>query len=351
MPLLNRLFVLGLASLVTVSTLRASARGDWKQVVATIAGFAAEGAKSSPDQEALGNQANLLKFQLENFVAAHPDDKEAWTARILLPEVSYTAAQAIGSRPDWRETAAAQAALCADPALPEKKRADAAFSRISFLIAQQAQPDFTAEDRRQAIALMRTFVRDNAWHKAAEDVALSLGQLLVETDPDGAREALVFAKRNRDPEKANQAERELAVLPYRRQPLDLKFTTFDGRELDLASLRGKVVVVDFWATWCRPCMSEVPRLVALYHQYHDRGVEIVGISFDDSASDLKAGLARHGMTWPQYFDGGGWDNKIGDKFAITSIPTMWVLDRSGRVITTRARVDSLERYLQPLLCD
>lgn len=344
-----RLLSLALAGLLSTASILASARSEWKQVLRTIGSYAAEGAKSPPDATALGNQANLLKFQLEAFVAGHPDDREAWTARILLPEVAFNAATAIGNSADWRETAAAQAALCADPALPDRKRPDAELARVSFLLAQQERPDFTAADRQAATELARAFVQAYPWHKAVASVALPLGELLAATDQDGAREAFTVAKHSPDPQTASRAESGLAVLPYRWQPLDWKFTTFDGRPFDLAAWRGKVVVVDFWATWCPPCMQEVPELVALHRRYHERGVEVVGISLDDNAAALKAGLARKGITWPQYFDGGGWDNRISRKFGIASIPTMWVLDREGRVVTTKARAGSLEGYLRPLL--
>jgi thiol-disulfide isomerase/thioredoxin len=70
-------------------------------------------------------------------------------------------------------------------------------------------------------------------------------------------------------------------------PIDLKFTAIDGRKVDLETLRGKVVLVDFWASWCQPCMLEIPHVVEAYHRFHDKGFEVVGISFDEDKAALQ----------------------------------------------------------------
>ena len=122
-------------------------------------------------------------------------------------------------------------------------------------------------------------------------------------------------------------------------PLDLKFTSVDGQSIDLSKMRGKVVLVDFWATWCPPCRGEVPNVVAAYQKYHDKGFEIVGISLDQDKDALVAFTKENGMVWPQYFDGKGWDNDISKGFGIDSIPAMWLVGKDGKVITTDAGDD------------
>jgi thiol-disulfide isomerase/thioredoxin len=122
-------------------------------------------------------------------------------------------------------------------------------------------------------------------------------------------------------------------------PLDMKFTAVDGREIDLAQLHGKVVLIDFWATWCAPCMVEAPRVVEAYKRLHPRGFEIVGISFDQDKAALERITKEKGMIWPQYFDGKGWQNDFGVKYGIHSIPTMWLIDKHGKIASTNARED------------
>jgi peroxiredoxin len=120
---------------------------------------------------------------------------------------------------------------------------------------------------------------------------------------------------------------------------DIQFTAVDGRKVDLASLRGKVVLIDFWATWCGPCMGEIPNVVNAYHKYHEQGFEVIGISFDTNKAALNRVTEDKGMPWPQYFDGKGWANDFGVKFGIHGIPTMWLIDAQGRIITKNARTD------------
>jgi thiol-disulfide isomerase/thioredoxin len=137
----------------------------------------------------------------------------------------------------------------------------------------------------------------------------------------------------------------LAVMPLalgdvdQSKPLDLKYTAVDGKSVDLAKLRGKVVLVDFWATWCPPCRGEVPNVVAAYQKYHAQGFEIVGVSLDQDKDALLAFTKDNGMVWPQYFDGKGWDNEISKGFGIDSIPAMWLVGKDGKVISTNARED------------
>jgi len=124
------------------------------------------------------------------------------------------------------------------------------------------------------------------------------------------------------------------------KPLALQFDAVDGRQVDLAKMRGKVVLLDFWATWCQPCMEEFPSILKTYDQYHAKGFEIVGISFDDDKQKLTNFVADQKVAWPQYCDGVAMEtNKYAAEFGVKAIPALWLVDKKGVLRYVNGRFD------------
>src|SRR5215472_8492485 len=126
-----------------------------------------------------------------------------------------------------------------------------------------------------------------------------------------------------------------------------KFPDFDekdlfGKPLSIGNYKGKVVLLDFWATWCGPCVGELPNVLKTYEKHHDQGFDIIGISLDQDEARLKSFIEQRKMPWQQYFDGKGWGNKLALKYGIISIPQTYLLDGSGTIIGRDLRGEELE---------
>ena len=126
-----------------------------------------------------------------------------------------------------------------------------------------------------------------------------------------------------------------------------KFPDFDekdleGKPLSVAGYKGKVVLVDFWATWCGPCVRELPNVLNTYEKHHSKGFEIIGVSLDQEEAKLTSFTKQKNMTWRQYFDGKGWGNKLAGKYGVNSIPATYLLDGEGKIIGKDLRGEDLE---------
>lgn len=151
-----------------------------------------------------------------------------------------------------------------------------------------------------------------------------------------------------DPEVVTRAKRlagaaRLLSLPG--QTMDVVAKTVEGKAFDLKSLKGKVVLVDFWATWCGPCMAELPTLKDCYAKYRERGFEVVGISLDDDRARLVEFLKREELPWTTLFDDtakvAGWDQPLALEYGIMAIPRAILIDKTGKVVSLDAHGDAL----------
>ena len=130
------------------------------------------------------------------------------------------------------------------------------------------------------------------------------------------------------------------VLPDFSAAVDL-----DGKPISLADYRGKVVLLDFWAVWCGPCLGEIPRIKAVYEKYHDAGFEVIGVSLDEDAAVLREFIKEQEIPWRQILDGDGFAGAFAKQYGIRSIPAPFLIDREGKVISVKARGRLLEELV------
>ncbi len=131
---------------------------------------------------------------------------------------------------------------------------------------------------------------------------------------------------------------------------DFRGTDLEGNEVTLNAMEGKVVLVDFWATWCGPCIRELPHLKDAYARYAEQGFEIIGVSLDDDDRDaFLEELEDREIPWPQIYDGKGWEAELAQRYRVKGIPTMILLDRRGKVVDLDVRGEALVERIGELV--
>ncbi|MEG1555625.1 MAG: TlpA disulfide reductase family protein [Bacteroidales bacterium] len=130
---------------------------------------------------------------------------------------------------------------------------------------------------------------------------------------------------------------------------ELAFSNPDGKILKLSDLRGKVVLVDFWASWCRPCRMENPHVTAMYQKYHDKGFEVYSVSLDRDKNSWVKAIADDKLVWPNHVsDLKYWSSEGAKIYGVSSIPATFLLDREGRIISKNLRGEALTKTLQEI---
>jgi peroxiredoxin len=119
----------------------------------------------------------------------------------------------------------------------------------------------------------------------------------------------------------------------------------EGEAISLSSLRGKVVLIDFWASWCGPCRKENPHVKRLYSQYKDKGFDILGVSLDNTKSRWMAAIAKDGLPWHHVSDLKGWKNQVALQYGVSSIPQTVLVDKEGNIIARNLRGAALDQKL------
>ncbi len=289
-----------------------------------------------------------LHRRAAEFASEHPDDPRAWDARLLeLKTVIFPT-----PIPERKVLFAQQenllASIEASPEAPASIKQQAERTLISQHLDHLDLID-TPQQAAELEARIVRYIHRNPDDPKANALQVRRLDLLKMSDPKKAADLLATLTTSDDPKVAAAARGRQELQGLEATPLDWKFTAVDGRSVDLAAWRGKIVLVDFWASWCPDCLREMPDVLTAYHKYHDQGFEVVGVSMDHDKDAMLAFLNKHQIPWPQEYDGKAWDSSVAVQYGVKGIPEMWLLDREGRVIATGVHGSQLGAKLVPLL--
>jgi len=151
------------------------------------------------------------------------------------------------------------------------------------------------------------------------------------------------------PQLQQMAKSEMdAIKSVGTAPTAFNVSAMDDKDINLNQYKGKVLLIDFWATWCGPCKAELPNVIETYKKWHEAGFEVLGISLDQDKAALDAFLKSNDMPWRQHFDGKGWENEVAQLYGVRSIPATYLLDREGKIVKMNVRGEALKKAVAKL---
>lgn len=232
-------------------------------------------------------------------------------------------------------------------------------ARISGLEGSPAEAQF-AEELRQFDAILAAhkdektddvaqvlFMKAMLYSEVFDDADKAAGLLKqLKADFPGTKQAGMADQGLAYLEKQKAAAAKKASLAVGATFPDFAAKDTAGNDLSVGKYKGRVVLVDFWATWCPPCVAEIPHVQAAYQKFHDRGFDVIGISLDRDAATLAKYVADKKMPWAQHWDEGG---RLATDYGIMSIPATFLINAEGRIVATNLRGRELEEHLARLL--
>lgn len=318
-----------------------STNEEWRRYVDTVCLRGIEAADRIRAQVAPGD---------ESYIAASRLKLDSLLIRADLAEEQTAAADAANAAVEAHADALAGEPSGQLAALGRQIRVTRAVQRAFAAEAWAEMPDLIA----RTAALITTDSDDSR----AVDFATKFAEALEMHGPD-ARPAAITANETFGQLLESHAEPEhrargkamlnaVRLLSLPGQPMRIEGTLLDGTPFDPAALAGKVVLVDFWATWCQPCVAEIPNIRAAREKYHDRGFEVLGISLDESREDVADFVAGERIPWPTLYSGQGWQDPVAMSYGVRSIPRLILIGRDGRVISIDAKGERLVDALAEL---
>lgn len=224
------------------------------------------------------------------------------------------------------------------------------FRRMSASYAlelQKPKAEF-AKVQEAWLKMLEAFVKE---YPESPDSAEAMLQLAMAQEFAGEDEKAIewysqVAKRFPQSTSAKKAAGSVVRLESVGKPIEFDGTSIDGKSVNLAALKGKAVLIQYWATWCEPCVQDMERIGELHAKYAGRGFEVIGVNLDNNRDEMVAFLTKNRLPWPQIHEAGGLDSRPANQLGILTLPTMLLIGKDGNVISRNLHVSELDVELK-----
>ena len=295
--------------------------------------------QKKPTEKATTREAALVQAQAwlgaqqhagDAFGKAFPTDARRWQAKLLALRAGGQIRRLAGQPTVMEDERKRLDEIINAADAPKNVKAEAAFLRAMTLSAEFKTKPASYIAFHAAAADFAAKYADNPLAPKMQELDI---RVLLEDPTPQAGELLNKYAASTDAKQAETAKSVIArralIAELKSKPVEMAFTATNGKDVDLVQMRGKVVLVFFWAAANAPSLAEMPGLVALYQELHPKGFEVIGISLDEDKAKMQEAVKSLGMTWPQYFDGEGVKSAFASKYGVDGVPATWLIDKKG----------------------